>query len=651
MFTDLKTREIFKHLKQFKDYLIVLTVGIFTISLRFYNATIVQGFDTPVYVYSSRLIDKGNLYIMYSSTKLLAFFISWVIFKISGNSIILTGFLLPYVFGSVLLVLTIKAVKMGYNDSKLAVVIGLVTALSYTFIRVTYDLFAQTLGLGVLYITLTSIAQFYKEKEFWLLSKAKEGVLFLLILYMSHFYTAVLVTMFFFVIFVLKIVTVSKQKKGYISLKSIIVILILSISISISFLILRWDYVTWLLTVVIPNEFKFFGVTIDSFWLLKQDNLFFWTIVIIGVYVIVLRRNAMDVVIGLWGLFIIALTIITGYVQTYRFLLLIPTTFYAGIGLFYLYNMLCSEVFQLQYTLVKKLVKKQKFIAILIVFIFFIGLSINTIQKGYISQFVYYPNQEIESQLMWIENNFGFDNQNILVPIFAPYNKNYLKSWTANVEGWSLAYLGTVIFRGSVLEAISGVPNVYDNQYIPGVQKIILADKLYHLGSIERHFSKEIYPGIYLFDASIGEINDFIRANYVWIRNSFKDDFVFYKSSSLNATINANKTVHIELSEGANKGSITLKIKGIGVYIRDFNDFIMNISGHLEYTILSVKLHFADGTSLKTRIDRVNTDNYNLHVVPIQGYKFLTDIEISLVRTININYPTENIFITYLAIV
>ena len=38
-------------------------------------------------------------------------------------------------------------------------------------------------------------------------------------------------------------------------------------------------------------------------------------------------------------------------------------------------------------------------------------------------------------------------------------------------------------------------------------------------------------------------------------------------------------------------------------------------------------------------------------VIPILGYRFLTDIEITLTRTSNINYPTENIFIGYLAIV
>ncbi|MCD6484227.1 MAG: hypothetical protein J7L47_03845, partial [Candidatus Odinarchaeota archaeon] len=633
----------------FREYFISLIIGVLTISIRFFNALIAQGFDTPVYVYSARLIDRGDIYVMLSSTKPVAFLLSWIVFKLSGNSVLLTGFLLPYIFGCLFLVLTIKAVKIGYHDNRLALIIGSITALSYTFIRITYDLYAQTLGLGVLYITLIAIARFYEAENQEFMTKTKEVGASLLLLYMCHFYTAALVTIFFLIIFMLKIMK-SRKERRYISIKRILLIVFLSGFVSISFIILRWDSIVWLLTIVIPNEFKFFGVTLDSFWFFKQDCFIFWIGAIIGLYAISIRKNPTDVILGLWGLFIIMLTIITGYVQTYRFLLLIPAAFYAGIGLEYAHTVFSSGDIFKKYNLPKWFIARQKVVAVLFVLIFFALLEVNAIQKGYIPQYVYYPNREVESQLIWMERNFGFNNQSIIVPVFAPHNKNYLNTWTANIEGWSLAYLGTVIFRGSALELVSGVQNVYENQYTPGEQKIVLADKLYHLGPVEKYFSTEIYPGIYLFNATIEEIETFIKTNNAWLKNSFDNSSISLRDT-LNASIIANETLSIGLSEGYQRGSITITFKGIGLYIRGFNSLIMNISGNLLYTTAYVKLRFADGTCINTKLEDIANDRYMWRVVPIFGYRFLTDIEITLVRVSNINYPTENIFIGYLAIV
>jgi len=457
-----------------------LVLTFIIVQKRYETCLLPQGFDTAAYIYHGELLEAGELLRILRSTKTIPYLITFCVYKLCKGSLYLTGILLPFVFAYLYVGLIFATIYIMKKDFLLASLCAFFTPLTFFFVRLTYDLFGQTLVIGILLLLLSVLSKIMSRNF-----NVKTAVyIFILILtiFLVHAWSIFLILPFLALnIFFNILVNRSTLSKGVF----IITLTFLSIS-SVIFVIVFSREVFWFLFSVIPTEFHFLSFHIDNwYWFVCSESFLVWLFSTIGVFFMGLKREKFDIILLLWLLYIAGMVLITGYVQSYRLLLYIPGGVYGGTCLYYLTRIL--------YFTTKK---SSKIFLLIILSTMVLATFLNTYSHAYIPAYVYYPSEQTVEQLYYIRHVYGFGNENVVVMVYTGFHGSY---W------WVYAITGTKVFIGSIdMLLVNGTDKFGNPIQVNNDTTVIFAIHIYgNIPPVVINYGKRITSGIYTIRYSL----------------------------------------------------------------------------------------------------------------------------------------------------
>lgn len=440
---DSSDRLVLSHLIDKKIVLLVLpiTIGIVVILQRFRVVMGMQGFDSPTYLYLGESVAQHGLSTILQSTKPLISLMMYVLYGIIGDNFELFGILLPILSG-IFYILGVSFVSYKITSNKtISFLAACCAPLSFIFIRLSYDLYANLMANIVLFLALLILSRIKRISES---NNTSQTILLLILtttLFFMHFWSAV-VFFSFSLLFILMLwinsLRKTKQRKSKGSGRLHFKLIVLYIGLVLCILIIKFDRVLWFLDIMV-HELGFFTVPESWQWIPASEVPIVWLLSLIGIYHISKFDENYAFVVSCWIIYLFTLPFITGYRWSYRFFLLYPLPMLTGAGIHGVYEKLKSTMNQNS----KITFTYRKVFSTLAVLCIMSTMLGETVVRAYIPQFTYRPTQKQIEQMLWIRANFGFENRSITC-IISP-KKLPAYNWAVMILGqWSI-YIGDLI--------------------------------------------------------------------------------------------------------------------------------------------------------------------------------------------------------------
>jgi len=304
-----------------------LYVGIVSISCRYEFHKGPQGFDTPFYA-KLALDFQENLLATISHLRLFATLLTLTLIKLFG---IYDGLiLLPYLTGSIMIIAFFIYASTLFRSYVYGGFTSILLAGSYTFKRLTYDLFGNATGLSLMLLILSYLESIGRELRHLKISSAIIFMALLFLTTLSHPLSGILSTLLalFYFIFILLLHRVR------IKIKSISFIFIVSLIIFLLFLLLSsYSYYITLLSKDVSLRFiNLINPNLHlrnylQFYIIKKENFLIIVLSCIGTLLLLIRSfqgKEIPISLIIWTSFISWIIIISSYNQTYRLHIILP---------------------------------------------------------------------------------------------------------------------------------------------------------------------------------------------------------------------------------------------------------------------------------------------------------------------------------------
>ncbi len=482
--------------------LILLAVNVIAIRFTYFNEP--QGYDTLSYIYyAERLLEnpaKNFLASLYPIPTIIA-----ALVLLGTSDISLAGILLPYIFGTISIILIYSAYKLIFSKETAFIATTLYVT-SYTFIRLTYDLYGQLMAIGILSIILIPVSR----KVINMLNGNNHGsskdsleiFLLLAILFLTHAPTFIIFISFLALTFIAALIaskTRVNEVNWRIKPKTILLISLLTLALIIAgaiYLSYRiQSYINLINNMLKEFSLLQFEISPKYFWPLLKESTLYLALTLIGCIVLLIamrkkKEEAYMIISVSWFTYLVFIFIlILGYQQGYRVVL------YNNLSLILSYGIKHKNILK-QYAPTIRMRHaskiKKKWIIIILVFFVLFGLinSSRTIINGYIKEYRYFSNKYYE-KLLVVREIFGFNNKTIELIIHRE------KFWNTS-RYLAYAVIGENVYFGTIKEFINQYKQSqtrYKNlEYIVLIRELIDPE-------IEATYlknSKEIREGIYL---------------------------------------------------------------------------------------------------------------------------------------------------------
>jgi len=481
----------------------IITANII-VGLRYLNSFNPKGFDTPYYVYILRKVYSGK-FLSFPSYFLITFLLIPLTYIFNGDPFLL-GIAIPFYISTIFIIIVFISFFIMTKSLIHSLFIAICAVSNFFFVRLTYDLFSQTLTISLFYLLIaifTNLFQSNASRKDYHISLLKAGIILTLI-----FLTNIVLSFVIYIFFVLLslILTIKlfktcpeKIETNKSKVSAIILLPVINASFAIAYYIVFVHNVENIINVyvqIVTRETSFLRPRAGWEWIIYEENLPILVLCSLAVtYYIIRERIFLKLsyifLLALWSSYIFSLIFITNYIQSYRLILFLPIAIVAGSGIFHL-----LEERKLQRTL-------SKFKNIRLAQVIKIGLAILLITTIFplaeIPSYNYFPRDaEILSRLA---SHFGFDSTEVIYLIS--------KKEITNVSPyWYNAYLGNNVFIGNISQLLAR--NVT-------ASKIVIHENLYPLDHILWSSSESIGDGIYLIN--ITYLKSILKNNYVKIKN------------------------------------------------------------------------------------------------------------------------------------
>jgi hypothetical protein len=434
--------------------------------------------------------------------------------------------------------------KVGTHNKLMGSVAAALTPLTFFTIRLSYDLYGNLLGLILTMLFFSYYLENLRNNS------DKKAVLFgrisIVLLLMAHVATYILVIQAL-AIFVIsgKLFGQSVRKRAKTTFKILYPSLLLGVLIFIYFNVAPTTLIQKPLVAdflqSFTQELRLFSPTPDwSSYALNESALLMF-LSILGIIDLLKNRDDFAGLLMVWVLIVYLYIIVLSYQQTYRMLLYLPTMIYATLGLSFLLKF-CNKLFQnMSYILElgsKRVKIDHKVPERCILFLIFMTLTVSVLPRPYILQLYYErPSQELERQLDWIAQRYGYGNEKVL--ILATYDENYYP----HIRRWMRAISGNDVYVGELIRFLNGQPDwlvsgstaawlsesmiPYYRSNLSQYSLIIMPETIYSIGQFEQFVSNKVDDqNIYVFQMpTISQTKDFIEHlvlnNSVWLDNTF----------------------------------------------------------------------------------------------------------------------------------
>lgn len=438
-----------------------------------------KGFDTPYYVYTLRSFYFGKFEFELFFHPLVIFLFMPLSYLFNGDPFLI-GISLPFMSASVFTILVFVSIYEVSKSTNRSLTVTAFSILNFFFVRLTYDLYSQTLFIGFLCLTFAMLKSTLGtcESAYSLKRWIMIGTL-LVALFLIDPTSSFIAYVFFIIVFLLKPPKLT-TKTETITLKKILIVvaLLLFCIIAIMFSLGLFQNFLRLYTRILESELSIFKPQPNWDWIVYVETMPVLFLFAVSIAYFMARKNHSDeftMLLILWSSYILGVIFITGYIQSYRLLLFIPLSIIMGNGI---YSILNEPIFWI--SLPKLKVVKLKYILGLAL-ILIVGVEI--VPKAYIADYEYYP-KDITSVLSDMAFVGGFGSSDVLYVVY---------KWPNVSIYWYNVYLGKNVFIGDVMQLLES--NI-------STSKILSHQKMYPLKGLTRLVADPLDKQVFLINTS-----------------------------------------------------------------------------------------------------------------------------------------------------
>jgi len=526
-----------------------VVLAILIVSLRFLYFPRTQGPDVPDYLFYTNLWMRGKIVLdIFFAERGLSLVLIFLIRQVVESVLRLSydaSFIITPVIMVILYCLSVyRFTNVGTHNKLIGSVAAALTPLTFFTIRLSYDLYGNLLGLILAMLFFSYYLENMRNNS------DKKAALFgrisMVLLLLAHVATYILVIQAL-AIFVIsgKLFGESVGKRAKTTFKILYPSLLLGVLIFIYFNVAPTELIHRPLAAdflqSFTHELRLFSPSPGwSSYALNESALLMF-LSILGIIGLLKNRDDFAGLLMAWVLMVYLYVMVVSYQQSYRMLLYLPTMIFAALGLSFLLKF-CNKLFQnMSYALAlgsKRVKFHHKVLERGLLFLIFMTLTVSVLPRPYIPNLYYErPSEELERQLDWIAQRYGYGNDRVL--ILATYDENYYP----HMRQWMRAISGNDVYVGELIRFLNGQPDWLVSgstaawlsetmipYYISNLSQyslLIMPGTIYSIGQFDRCVSSKVdSQNIYVFQMPSNLqtkdfIEHFVLNNSVWLDDTF----------------------------------------------------------------------------------------------------------------------------------
>jgi hypothetical protein len=537
------------------EWVAVLVSNVGILGLRFALDPFPQGADTPQYLQASNSIlfrfNLDSLSQLHSVgigrwlTVLGITALRVILLPVPGEPELLTVIVAPVLLGLLYSMSIFVFIYFVMGDRRLAVWGAVLAPISFLTIKLSIDLFAQFFGQALSILALAGFIGYLLQER----GRARTSAAMYAIALLAHMWTWAVFAVISVIILGWAIVAASedrllKLRRGLLTLgPSIILMGVLTIALSSVRSDALYPY-----SVGDAHPFTF---PEGWLWIGGWESAVVWILGLLGLVVSVTRRFTSNVRVPLllWTATISATVFITGFRDSYRFLVMYPMPILVVIGF-------RQAVAWLRFPLPRHAPTERSSLVVRAMPAAALALVLvgSIIPWTYIPEWRYFPGDAAYRQLVQIRGYHSFGNGSILILIDQRYRDDALF--------WASAVTGSQVYPGSLLSLLRGDPYKRDlHRWFPpdmrGVTEVLLPSTLYSPDSLETQLLvPENVPGVPRYRvAPTFNSSSFLKSAALALSNSFWMNWTL-ETASLGSTLSTagsqvNWTLEAQTSSAA----------------------------------------------------------------------------------------------------
>lgn len=564
----------------------ILSLTIFIVSFRYLSFLGAQGCDTPVYLGAINDINHLNFTQVIGTGRDITIFVIYLIYSLASffvnfeSSIMIIPIVLTifYVFSIYYLV------KVGTKSEVKALITAAIAPLSFFVTRLSYDLYSQLFGLTMMFIALAFYLQVLEGNKRLLLPTV---AIFAIALF-SHTWTWVI---FICALPIFLLLSGKEELSGKTALT--LKVLIPSIILLALSYVFQANISSGLMYTYTVGELHFFSLPVNWDWIVIRESTFIWFFSIIGLVTIsLIHKYYYKLILSLIFAFSI-ITIVLGYDQSYRLLLIFPIPLIVGEGVYFLTTKFTSYF---QYRLSLSNIQ-HRLITLMILLLSISILLASAIPRATIVEYIYRPTIQGMNQLSWIQNHYGYGNNSILILVQGPLDdpENRLR--------WTQAITGADVYKGDLVNLISGRTFQIDQSHwqtfnFSDYSEIILPGALYSITSLEKSIATQIANNLYsIKNINYSQIESLIKTSALLIEDDFSQNWINTANQISHSFSFSNGDFYISNLTFLGSTSCRLTYEKLILCSDNFSKIVVQASGNLTNISANIEIYYKDATS------------------------------------------------------
>ena len=482
-------------------FMLAFIVVTLVTAYRYSKYFVPQGFDTSFYYITltrvASVSESRFIELLYSWKRPLFQVIMVAIVKL-GVSAEQLYFYYPVMVGYFYVLSVYVFVRWGTGDEKLSLLSLLLAPSSFFFIRLSYDLYANYLGMCFIYVMLGWYLRILRSND---LNRGNIAILVLLVFLagLIHPYaTLIFLAVMFLADFLLMLGGRVCLWGVMVKRKRIFVFTVCGGLLLFIWLLFYLGILFGKLSMINVNAWR-----TKWYWLAGRESMWVYFFSLIGLVYLVISAKRHYRLLHFSLLMISWVTCISlllyiplkfyDEIRAYRVYILYPMGVLQSVGVWVFGNSIRGTIvrifrFQVRVARLRQLV--YAFCVLLIL--------VSVLPSAFIPEYVYYPDGETMRQIRELSRMYGFENGSVVFPVFNSPARPLEPRSSPHVAGWMRAYLGEVVYEGHLLELLNGQPDVHGYVYGDLLGRVIvLADRAYMLTGFEKGLGEEVADGVY----------------------------------------------------------------------------------------------------------------------------------------------------------
>ena len=590
------------------DWVAVLGSSVGIMGLRFALDPFPQGADTPQYLQGANSIlfrfDLDSLSQLHSVgvgrwvTVLAITGLRVILLPLPGQPELLTMMVVPVLLGIFYSISIFVFIHLLMGDRRLAVWGAIIAPISFLTIRLSYDLFAQFFGQALSVLALAGFLVFLLQGK----GRARTSAAMYVVALLAHMWTWAVFAVISCIILGWAHLADSerrweKLRRGLLVLAPSFVLLgLLTVALSSVQSDALYPYSV--------GDAHLFTLPEGWLWIGGWESAVVWALGIVGLRVLAARRFAsvVRVPLLLWATTLSATVFVSGFRDSYRFLIMYPMPILVVIGMSQLSARLRVPLRRGHRSGAPALVVRGLPAAALV-----LVLLGSVLPWAVIPEWQYFPGDAAYRQLVEIRDQYGFGNRSLLILIDQRYFADALL--------WTSAVTGAQVYPGNLLSLLRGDSYWRDihrwvRPDLSGVTEVLLPSTLYAPDSMEMGLlTSGVVPGVPYYRVAGGfNASAFLTAAALPLSNSFWTNWTLNTSGLGHTFSSANSRLNWTLPAQSSSAEFRSVSYVRALPNRTAESLYLLVSGSLTGAQGSIEVDFQSGNATSYAFDRILPD-------------------------------------------